>query len=296
MKRPIARCAMVATMLFCAVAAAADDTSYEIVLDRATKVGATYGIVSTGRNVEHVLITNGKTVLEKKASELSVQLDASATVLAIDAKGRPAKVRLKIVEFTIFTTVGQSSPFPRGTELIAEADGGAKRFTVDGKAVADDIGKALSLVHAVGSTDETNDDVLGTSGRKKVGDSWPVNAAFAAKSFHDSGIDAKADGVTGETKLVGVTRAGGVECLQVEAKIEMGSFEMQLPPGFKMEEGQLVVRYSSTLPVDRNLGKLEESLEGTTSMRATQTVSGKGPRLEITASSERSTVAKFTYK
>ncbi|MFA6956416.1 MAG: hypothetical protein WC538_11145 [Thermoanaerobaculia bacterium] len=296
MSLSIARAAMVATMLLCVVAVAADDTSYQIVLDRPTTVGATYGIVSTGHNVEHVIITNGKTVLENKTTETRVALEASATVLAVDENARPAKVKLKLTRLTIAKGNEQLDPFPPGTELIAEADGGAKRFSVGGVAVTENIGKALSLVHAVGSTDETNDDVLGTSEKKKVGDSWPVNAAFAAKSFHDSGIDASADAVTGETKLVSVSRIDGVDCLQLSSTLEMGSLEMQLPPGFKMKEGKLSVRYSAAFPIDTSLGKLEESLEGSTSMRAVQTGGGKGPWLEITATGERSTVAKFTYE
>lgn len=296
MNQSIARGAMVATVLFYVAAVSADDTSYQIVLDRPTRVGATYDIVSTGHNVERVVITNGKTILENKTTEVRVAIEASATVLAIDEHSRPAKVKLKLVSLTIATGNDETNPFPPGTELIAEADGGAKRFAVDGKAVTETIGKALSLVHAVGSTDETNDDVLGTKETKKVGDSWPVNAAFAAKSFHDSGIDANPDDVNGESKLVGVARIDGIDCLRLTSTLKMGSLEMQLPPGFKMEEGELVVNYEAAFPIDTSLGKLEESLDGKTSMRAVQAVTGKGNRLEITASSERSTHAKFTYK
>ena len=52
-------------------------------------------------------------------------------------------------------------------------------FEIEGAPASGKVSKALDLVVNITSGGPTDDDIFGTTERKKAGDSWPINKAVA---------------------------------------------------------------------------------------------------------------------
>jgi hypothetical protein len=279
--------------LLVAGAAAAEEKAYEILLDRPTKPGAAYRVVTTGTNVERQVITAAGLVVEDKQTEVSVELSASVVVLGVDEHGRASKVKLLVDTSSIRRGEERSEPFAKGTEVIMSVEEGQERYTVGGEAVPPDVAKALRLVDSLPTTDETDDEVFGTKEKKRVGDSWPVDSKRAGESFREPGMTIADEAITGETKLVAVTNVDGTEALTIEARIVMDGIGMDMPADFKVTESRLEAGFKGTFPVDLSRGRLDTSLTGSMVLKATGTNGPGGPEVTIEATGRRTRTTKF---
>lgn len=285
---------LVTAMLFSAAASAEEAKSYEIVLDRHVEVGSKFRAVSRGTNAEELVVTVEGVVVDEKKSEVAVDLDASAEILEVDERGRTKTAKLVIERFSSESDGKRVDALARGTEVVLAIDGKTEQYTIDGKPVPEALAKLLKLVNALPTTDASDDEVFGSKERRRVGDSWPIDAARAAEWFSEPGMTIEKKGVSGETKLTGAANVDGDEAITVEARVTMEEIAMAMPEGFRLVEGRLDARFTGRFPVDVKRAKLEESLTGSSALTAVGTAGQSGGSVvTLKATGTRTRTTKF---
>jgi len=138
---------------------------------------------------------------------------------------------------------------PPGDEVTARRVGGKLVFEKSGH----DLGEELSTVfHLVteGRRDEkpTDDQAFGTQARRRVGESWPVNAAAVADLLSEAFVIDPKD-VVGTTTLTGQGQMQGKPSVELRTQVEIrkGSRVAGLPTGGDLE---LVLTDTRVLPED----------------------------------------------
>ena len=187
---------------------AADDT-YVIRLTRPSKVGDRYRVDTTGTQNERERITIGGQV-QKEEKDLSVHLVAVETVLAVDSSATPTRYEY-LIETCRRTSAGKTEELlSPGHKVVAETDAeGETVFTVDGDPALEDIAKALGVVISIHRPNSpTDDDIFGTKERKKVGDTWNIDAAAAAADLSRAGLGISPDVLKGTISLAGIEPSG----------------------------------------------------------------------------------------
>ena len=261
-------------VLLCACAAAAaqekpEAKAYEIKLARPLKVGTKYAMTADGALVRQVTVTRGGATQKQPEDGFGVHLAGTVEVLALDEIGEEAKVSVTIDKCTRITSEGETELVPKGKVLVAEGKGKDTKFSVqDGGELSKDATDALELVISLDTNDKlTDDDLLGTKERKKVGESWPVTPENVAKDSERVGVIVKPGDVEGSFRLDGLERMEGVECLKLSGNLKVKDLRTKaddneddgLPEGFVVEGGSMEAKYAGLFPVDTSVGSLAES-------------------------------------
>ena len=274
---------------------AIDAQSYEVVLARPTKAGATHKIEASGYEHDKMIVTAGDQVVDQKDEEVTVELTASVTVLEVDERGRPARSKLNIDKSTVTRGTATGPLLPPGTEVVVSLNDNKDVYTVGGSPVAEDVGKALSVVYSLPKAKESDDDIFGTREKKKVGDAWQINAELAALSLKDVGLRVNKDDIEGGAALKGVTKVGQAECLDVEAWLNIKSVDLQLPGGFNVVEGRIQAKLAGKFPTDKALGRLEEAEQFSMTLKATGKPDPNGPEVVLDINNSKRSTTRLTY-
>jgi hypothetical protein len=203
-------------------------------------------------------------------------------VLALDDVGEEAKVSITIDKATRITSEGETELVPKGKVLVAEGQGKDTKLSLqDGGELTKEATDALELVLSLDTNDKlTDDDLLGTKEKKKVGQSWPVTPDNIAKDSERVGVVVKPGDVEGSFRIDGVEKKDGVECLKLSGNLKVKNLVTKaddneddgLPEGFVVEGGSMEAKYTGLFPVDTSIGSLAESA----SMTFVTHVKGKG--------------------
>ena len=277
--------------VLCATAAAAaqdqpqdkpEDKAYEIKLARPVKVGMKYALTTDGALVRETTIKRGAVTQKQPEDGYGVHLEGTVEVLALDDVGEEAKVSIAVDKCTRITSEGETELVARGKVLVAEGQGKDTKLTLkDGGELTKEATDALELVLSLDTNDKlTDDDLLGTKGRKKVGESWPVTSENVAKDSERVGVVVKPGDVEGSFRVDAVEKKDGIECLRLSGNLKVKNLVTRaddneddgLPEGFVVEGGSMEAKYSGLFPVDTSVGSLAESA----SMTFVTHVKGKG--------------------
>lgn len=270
----------------CAGAAAAQEKpeakAYDIKFARPTKVGTKYVMTADGALVREVTIKRGGATQKQPDDGFGVRLEGTVEVLALDEIGEEAKVSVTIDKCNRITSEGEAELIPKGKVLLAEGKGKDTKFSLqEGGELTKDATDALELVISLDTNDKlTDDDLLGTKEKKKVGESWPVTPENIAKDSERVGVIVKPEDVEGSFRLDGLERKDGVECLKVSGNLKVKNLSTKaddneddgLPEGFVVTGGSMEAKYTGLFPVDPSIGSLAESA----SMTFVSHVEGKG--------------------
>jgi hypothetical protein len=231
---------------------AADD--YVIRFRRPTSVGASYRLDARGTSRERERITMGGQV-QNEDKEMSVHLVAVATVLAVDSASAATKMEY-LVETCQKTSSGKTEDvLSAGRRVVAEADAqGKTEFTVDGDPALEDIAKTLGAVVSTHRPNSPSDDeIFGTTERKRVGDTWSINSAAAAADFSKSGLTISPEAFKGTVSLDGVRTVGAVQALALSARLTAEGMSVggeDLPEWLQVEKASLSGVMSALVPAD----------------------------------------------
>jgi len=228
---------------------AADD--YVIRFTRPSKIGDRFRLDAKGTTRESERITVGGQV-QTDEKDLSVHLIAAATVLAVDSQSNATRIEY-VIQTCEKTEGGKTEQvLAAGRKVIAESDAqGKTEFMVDGDPALDDISKALGVVisaHTPGSP--TDDDIFGTTERKKVGDTWSINTRTAATYLSKAGLGVSADNLKGTVSLDAVKTVGGVKALSLTTHMSAEGMTMELPEFLQIEKSSMAGEFTSLVPVD----------------------------------------------
>ena len=163
---------------------------YTIQLHRPAKVGDQFRVEMTGSESN----TMARKVGDMEGTEeknWSAKLKGIVTVLKVNKVGSVSQMKLKVDSFTITEGKFTEEALEKGAVIKGEEKDDKNQFELwdeesklgvplqDGIA-ADALKLLFSLDDAKGK--ETDDDVFGTKDKKKVGDSWKINAKALAES------------------------------------------------------------------------------------------------------------------
>lgn len=254
-----------------AAAARADDggETYEIRLDRPSKVGEKYGVSSlVATKTVSKVTTEGEAEPRTVRDSVGIALEGEIEVLAVTPRGAELKVACTVAKCTVTDGDAQHDVIPAGKVILAEWKGDKTVYAVklDGDKtlpVPDRLAGVLDDVLRIANPDDQgNDAVFGTKEKQKVGASWPVNAEAAVKELDREGMKVAVEDVSGSTKLAEKTKAGGVDCLKLETKFKAknASGSGKGPAeGMTLEKGELSVSVTTLLPVDPALPPVTDS-------------------------------------
>ena len=274
-------------VLICAVAILAGSPvlaqDYEIRLTRPAKVGQKYEVIMSAEKSEQMTISVEGRVVQETKSFLSATLEGTITFLKVDKLQRESEIRLLVSKCRKKTgkNAVEEEVLPKGTQVVARRRDSKKEFLVNGKVAGKDIAKVLDLFFSLKESQVTDDDILGTKERKKLGDSWAINSRMAAQDFTSEGLKVDVENIKGSAKIEKVVVVRSTKCLQISGKTELGMITPPLPVGFKIEKSNLSLTFSGEFPVDTSIGRLSEKITGTMALLAKLKPSSDAPEITL---------------
>jgi len=226
-------------------------TDYAVRLARPAAAGEKRLAVGSLENDDHLA--------GKKAGEPSDQRQAATIhyvvaveVLEVSARGNVLRATLTVRRLTKESggaTVELAKP---GAVVSARLVGRERVFELAGARLAPDLQTALAAALPLRADDEpTDDDLFGTTQRRRVGESWPANAELFAR-FGAASVTFDPKDVAGTVTLAAVKPVHGESCLEVRWKLEArhGAFKAgSLPLGFSGTTSSMSVTGSVLVPV-----------------------------------------------
>ena len=146
-------------------------------------------------------------------------------MLAVDAEDDAAAEKTIVRSWTRTRVDGKEEQvMPPGTEVVARAPAAGSdepEYTLNGRPAPQDKRAQLDLIAHVSGPDQKwhEQEMYGSSEPRKVGESWPVNAAAVAANLrrHDGQQVTDAD-VSGTVTLTGVETINDIPCLRLEGE------------------------------------------------------------------------------
>ena len=259
------RLALLAAFLACGPCQA-QGADYEIRLVRAGKAGDRYSIQAEGEQLRQTALRSGEKTIRGSSEGFKVELSGEATVLEADARGHVTRALVRVGMLVRVLGLQRDEMLPAGTLVTEERAGARQRFLIDGRDATPLLKDLLEVVLSETSDPDapTDDELMGTRERRKVGERWPVSREGLARFLsqdRDINLEVKAEDVVGEGTLAAIERVDGLECQRIEVAFTMTGTpraEKALEPGPRTRIG---VKISSLLPVDTRLDALAESSE-----------------------------------
>jgi len=261
---------------------------YEIRLHRAVSTGAKYRIVASGQSFERIGLFAGGKQFDQKQEEISFDLDAIATALAVDQRGRPTQYTLTIEKFVVSPDGGNKVTLERGTVITGRLAGQRFVLTTGGTPLNALAAKAIGWVLPAPTTQGTDDDVFGTRDRKKVGDTWPINADAAARYLGEM-LKASISGsnIKGETTLARAGTGAAGEVMMINGTFSMDGFSMTLPDGVRILKGRMNASYLGHLPTDPQRLPFNTTMKMVSDMVGIRPAAGDAPEITFRTVAEQ---------
>lgn len=243
---------------FAVTATIVAQSEYEIRLVHPLKPGDQYKVSVKGKDSQDIQITSGFETVKSKKDEFSVEYAATRKVIEVEPAGRAIKVSDVIQQLIVIRGGNRTQLAKSGSVLVADRQGKSKRFEINGLSVDAQTFKALDLVVDLSKGGPTDDDVLGTKKRRKVGETWDINAAAAQDLANSDHIELR--NVVGKVKLESVTNEPSIgDVLRISAHFTADA-RPTVPAGITSFRGPSEARFSVRVPVDTSLRRPEESM------------------------------------
>jgi hypothetical protein len=224
---------------------------HDIRLSRPSKIGDKYRLSANGEDISKSVVLIGNAPVQQQAENISVDLAASLAVLEINSRGEIRKFALNI-EKCLVHAGGVSKPiFPPGSVVVGVTEGPKTVFTMNGAPLEPAAAKALDIVASYAASDVNDDDIFGTGDRKRVGDSWDINAEMAAKGFKQMlNLTTNKEDFKGASTLDAVVKGGNEDYLVISAWLAVDKLSLPLPDGIMIQNGQLKAEFSGRFPAN----------------------------------------------
>jgi len=263
---------------------------YAIKLHRPEKAGNEYKLSVTAKQSQAMdMAVNGVSQKNQK-KEIEAQFDGTEKILEVDAKGKETKVTLTVEKFTVTTDGASSEALPKGAVVTASMGADKKpAYEVDGKAVDPSAAQALSLVVELSKGGPTDDELFGTTDRKKKGESWTPDPAMIQKSLTETADGAVVGDVNAKFTFDDVTG----DAMTVNGHVT-GSVKPPLPPSFTVDQSSMDVTLKGIFPVDVNKIPPAESDESMTFSFTAHTDAPSGEKVVMKMTMSQSATRKVT--
>jgi hypothetical protein len=274
-------------------ARAADAPAYPVKFERSFKAGQAFDFsFSTDSRLTQKRETPGAAPRSSSTVKKLV-FDADLRIAAVDDTGREARVDLTVKRFN--TQNGPGVPttlLPDGARLTVTYSAAALDFKrADGELSADALAGLQQVFKPHQPRKVSDDDRFGTADPKRVGDSWPVNAAALTRDM--TGTTLPAYKVSGAVTLRAVKPVGGVECAQFETRLALRDVPVQGATADEVKESVTNVLIASDLPTDPTLPAVGTAVKVTSHLLVEQPLDAGGA-LRTTVDSETTQVTAWT--
>ncbi|HMF08339.1 MAG TPA: hypothetical protein VKJ00_04335 [Thermoanaerobaculia bacterium] len=279
---------LIALALAAAVSTLSADEDYAIRLSRAHSVGDRYRLDARGRTHDRQRVTVGGRETENSETEVSVHLVAAATVLAVDTKLQAIRTEYRIESCQKSSSGKTSEVLPAGRKVIAESKAGETVFTIDGQPAGKETAEALKAVISSHDPDSpTDDEISGTTERKRIGDTWSINAATAARLLSKEGVSISPEDLHGTVRLEGVRTINGVKALELSLHLRADKLRFAAPEGLRLEKSAMEGDFTSPVAVDtQSRSHLPDKLHLRFNMLMTGQKPDTGEKVAIEADAE----------
>jgi len=243
---------------------------YTIQLHRPAKVGDQFRVEMSGSESNTMTRKVGD-MEDTEEKKWSAKLKGIVTVLKVNKVGSVVQMKFKVDSFTITEGKFTEEALEKGAVIKGEEKDDTNQFELwdeesklgvplqDGIAV-----DALKLLFSLDDAEdkETDDDVFGTKDKKKVGDSWKINAKALAESAGNDKVKIDPKNVTGKISLAGVVKAGGHECLELKGNFTVKGLKppADFPRNLRVIKSEMTGRVHSKIPVDTSLPEVENNM------------------------------------
>lgn len=258
---------------------------YEIKLFRPVKVDQVFRLSASGRDMRQQRHIPGT---PPKKDELVFEVHGLLRVLATNKTGQATKVSLILDSCIKIEGSERNEQVAEGTEVVISSGfGGHKgiQATDRNRLVSPEVERMLDVAVDLPTTRETDDELVGTDKPQRIGDSWPVHSEVIADSL-GIGATLKKEDVTGQTKLAGLAKVGGIECLDVRTEMKIKNFAPAVPFGATVIQAEMTASQQVNVPLDPSIPMLggTQKAGNTVVMRLKQ---ASGPDLTVEVKHER---------
>ena len=231
-------------------------------------------------------------------------------LLGADDKGRSNRAEFTFTSFVTNKGAGDKEVLPANTVVVQEflPGGNVSYYRKDSIGLTNEALESLNEVFGAqkgddkkGDDDNVDDDaVFGTSGKKVVGDSWPVNKAMVVKSFNQGANDlftVKEENVSGTVKFTKVVKEAGITYLDLDAEV---SFTFTIPPkdvgnwAMLSMTGSGTITQSHRLPADNSTGPVRLTYSTDMKMDMTIHVGGQVIKANVVTKDSKSLNRKYS--
>jgi hypothetical protein len=267
----------------CLLSVAAFGEDFPIVMSRDDKVGDRYAMVASGQAVQRTILNVDGKDQAPQLMVIEVTVSAKGEVMGITAHGREQKTKYTIDKATLVANGMQKEMLPPASVIIAERAANKLSITKDGAPLAEDLTKMFEVVLPVyDETAKRDDAVYGVKERKKLGDTWPIDANAALGDAL-----AKINAPFGESAFSGqvalaerVERADGF-FLRLNGDMKIAATSLQLPAGVVAKKGSMRTTFSYLLPVDAKKKRASQKTLLESHVEGDGTVQGKAVVMSI---------------
>ncbi len=224
---------------------------YAVRLARPAAVGEKRLAVGSLENDDHLAGKKAGAPSDQRQTE-TIRYVVATEILEVSARGNVLRATLTVRRLTKESggvTLELAKP---GAVVSARLVGRERVFELAGARLAPDLQTALAAALPLHADDElTDDDLFGTTQRRRVGESWPANAEIFAR-FGAASVTFDPKDVAGTVTLAAVKSVHGEPCLEVRWKLEarQGAFKTgSLPLGFSGATSSMSLTGSALVPV-----------------------------------------------
>jgi hypothetical protein len=293
MKRIVLVVVMSMAVLYLTVPVLAED--YEIRLHRPRKAGQTYRLNVSGSDHSQMSMDINSKPEKRDTEDMTIDFESIVTILEVGKKGNPVKESHRIVRCNRAENGARIALVPTGSILVASKVNEKYQFTLEGKEPSPEAKEAFEMAISLDDSDSTEDDAFGTKARKKIGDSWPINAEVAAAELSSSELGFKKENFSGNVTLAGIGIKDTIPCLMISGVVMVNQFDFPISPEIYTDRSQGSFTFTSKYPLDLAMGVLEEITNFSIDVVLKNKPDKDAPDITMHVYKERAMTRQFKY-
>ena len=219
----------------------------------------------TGSRFTSLKMTSQGEELQNASENVEVTFTGVYTILKLDEDGEVSAFKLDVESF-YGRSEGITLPIASKGDVVKIAKKGKEgSFTLNGKPFPGETRHLVKIIFDAPHDGASEADLLGATGRKRVGDKWPINMELAKDGLL-SHLDATFDpaNAKGTVELKKVNKVNEVEGLVLEMSIECNGVKGLVPvaKGFKVDKSKLTHSQTDCYPSNTRLESLSSNMTG----------------------------------
>ena len=244
--------ALVAALLLAATAAAVED--YAVDLSPAPEAGEVMELAISVRRTMHATIKRPDREDEVVDQVSSWTCIGTATLLALDEKGKLSAYQLRVAEFTARGTDDEEPRRliePGAVVTACRGEEGEAVYLVGEDHASKEVAFVIELCFGLPRRDSTFQQVFGSEKRRAVGESWSIDRDQVVKDMAEVGLRGSVEDLEGTTTLSEVLQHAGREHLAFDIALTWAGVTLADKPWSDLDHrGTMTMRHRSLMATE----------------------------------------------